>query len=277
VPSYWKAGEVIILLKPGKPATEVTSYRPISLLPVLSILFEKLLLKRPIIEEKQIIPNHQFDFRDKHSTIDQVHRITTIIEKALEEQQVCSTVFLDVAQSFDTVWHDGLFYKLELLLPTEYSQILKSYLSERYFCVKQEDEYSGLKPIKAGVPQGSVLCPVLYLILVYTSDIPQPEGTTVATFANDTAIMAVGGDVQDATNKLQRAADEISNWTDQWLIKLNGGKLTHLTFTNKRRPYVPIIINGKTIPHSLTAKYLGMTLDAKLRWKVHVKKKKGRA
>jgi hypothetical protein len=78
------------------------------------------------------------------------------------------------------VWHDGLFYKLELLLPTEYRQILKSYLSERYFRVKQEDEYSGLKPIKAGVPQGSVLGPVLYLI--YTSDIPQPEGTTVATF-----------------------------------------------------------------------------------------------
>jgi hypothetical protein len=148
-----------MLLKPGKPATEVTSYRPISLLPVLSKLFEKLLLKRlkPIIEEKQIIPNHQFGFRDKHSTIDQVHRITSIIEKALEEQQVCSTVFLDVAQAFDTVWHEGLFYKLEMLLPTEYSQILKSYLSERYFRVEQEVEYSGLKPIKTGVPQGSVL------------------------------------------------------------------------------------------------------------------------
>jgi uncharacterized FlaG/YvyC family protein len=66
VPSYWKAAEVIMLLKPGKPATEVTSYRPISLLPVLSKLFEKLLLKRlkPIIDEKQIIPNHQFGFRD---------------------------------------------------------------------------------------------------------------------------------------------------------------------------------------------------------------------
>jgi hypothetical protein len=83
--------------------------------------------------------------------------------------------------------------------------------------------------------------------------------------------------VQDATNKLQRAADEISNWTDQWLIKLNGGKSTHVTFTNKRYHYVPIKMNGKRIPHSLTAKYLGMRLDAKLRWKVHVKKKKGRA
>jgi hypothetical protein len=174
-----------MLPKPGNPATEVTSYKPISLLPVLSKLFYKLLVQRlkPIIEEKQIIPNHQFGFREKHLTIDQ--KITTIIEKALEKQQVCSTVFLDVAKAFDTVWHEGLFYKLEQLLPMEYSQILKSYLSERYIRVKQEDEYSG--PINAGVPQGSVLGPVLYLI--YTSDIPQPEGTTAA----------VVGDVQDAT------------------------------------------------------------------------------
>jgi hypothetical protein len=162
---------------------------------------------------------------------------------------------LDVAQAFDKVWHEGLFHKLELLLPTEYSQIPKSYLSEHYFRVKQDDEYSGLKPIKAGVPQGSVLGPVLYLI--YTSNLPQPEGTTAATFADHTAIMAVGGDVEEATNKLQRAADEISNWTSQWLIKLNGDKSIHVNFTNKRCHHVPIIMNGKTISHSLTAKYLG--------------------
>jgi len=93
--------------KPGKPVNEVTSYRPISLLPILSKLFEKLLLKRlkPILDEKQIIPTHQFGFRNKHSMIGQLHRITTIIEKALEEKQVCSTTFLDVAQAFDRVWH----------------------------------------------------------------------------------------------------------------------------------------------------------------------------
>ena len=96
--------------------------------------------------------------------------------------------------------------------------MLKSYLTDRYFWVKQGEEYSELKPIKAGVPQGSVQGPVLYLI--HTSDIPQPAGTTVATFADDTAIMAVGADVEEATETLQ-AANTINNWTKQWLIKLN--------------------------------------------------------
>ena len=96
----------------------------------------------------------------------------------------------------------------------------------------------------------------------------------MATFADDTAIMAVGGDVEEATDKLQRAANVINKWTRQWLIKFNADKSVQVNFINKRCPHIPIIMNGKPIPHSQTAKYLGMTLDAKLRWKVHVKKKK---
>jgi hypothetical protein len=86
-----------------------------------------------------------------------MHKITTIIEKTLEAKKVFSTVFLDVAQGFDKVWHEGLFHKIEQLLPAEYSQLLKSHLFDQYFGVKQDDEYSELKQIKAGVPQGSVL------------------------------------------------------------------------------------------------------------------------
>ena len=176
VPTQWRAAEVIMVPKPGKPVNEVSSYRPISLLSIMSKLFEKLVLKglTSILDARHTIPQHQFGFCRQHSTLDQVHRITAIIEHALEEKQVCATMFLDVAQVFDKVWHAGLLNKIEQLLPTEYSQLLKSYLTDRYFRVKQGEEYSDLNPVKAGVPQGSVLRPVMYLI--FTSDIPQPEG-----------------------------------------------------------------------------------------------------
>jgi hypothetical protein len=86
--------------------------------------------------------------------------------------------------------------------------------------------------------------------------------------------MAVEADVEEVTVKLQRAAADINNWTRQWLIKLNEDKSTHVNFTNGRCHHIPIIMNGKTIPHSQTAKYLDMMLEAELRWKVHVKKKR---
>lgn len=274
VPDLWKVSEVIMIPKPGKPLHEAGSYRPISLLPVLSKLFEKLLLKRlkPILENKNLIPEHQFGFREKHSTIEQVHRITNIIEKALEEKKVCSTVFLDVAQAFDKVWHTGLIYKLRSMLPKEFSEILESYLSNRVFRVRQDEAYSELKEIKAGVPQGSVLGPVLYLL--YTCDIPELENSTIATFADDTAIMAIGDSHKEAAEKTQMAINEVYEWTKKWRIKLNQSKSIHVDFTNKKFQYHPIYINHQQIPHGNTAKYLGITLDAKLRWKAHVKKKR---
>lgn len=274
VPQLWKVAEVIMIPKPGKPPHETSSYRPISLLPVLSKVFEKLLARRlnQLIESRNLIPNHQFGFRKKHSTIDQVHRITNVIEKALEEKQVCSVIFLDVAQAFDKVWHKGLVHKLYKQLPTQYADILQSYISDRYFRIKQNEEYSELKPIKAGVPQGSVLGPILYLL--YTNDLPTLEHNTVATFADDTAILALGQNNLESTEKLQSAIDEVQVWTQKWKIKLNETKSSHVDFTNNRIFYKPVYINGNEVPYSNTAKYLGITLDAKLRWKPHVKRKK---
>lgn len=273
VPSMWKVAEVIMIQKPGKPPHEASSYRPISLLPILSKVFEKLLILRmnPIIENKKLIPNHQFGFRTKHSTIDQVHRITNVIEKSLEERKVCSVIFLDVAQAFDKVWHQGLIQKINMQLPKSYADILKSYITDRYFRIKEGEEYSELKPISAGVPQGSVLGPILYLL--YTNDLPTLEQNTVATFADDTAIMAVGENNTVSTRKLQVAVNKVQEWTKKWRIKLNENKSVHVDFTNKKIVYKPVTINELNIPYSNSAKYLGLTLDAKLRWKPHVKKK----
>lgn len=260
--------------KPGKPANEVSSHRPISLLPIISKLFEKIFLKRlkPIIEEKCIIPIHQFGFREKHATIDQVHRLTDRLEKALEEKKICSAVFLDVAQAFDKVWHQGLEHKFKQLLPEQHSMLLKSYISGRMFRIRCEDQYSELRPIKAGVPQGSVLGPLLYLL--YTYDIPVTEQTTVATFADDTCILAVGKTEQEANEILQDALNQVNAWTKSWRIRLNENKSVHVNFTNKHTGQMPITINNHIIPYANMAKYLGMNLDAKLRWKEHIKKKR---
>lgn len=274
VPSIWKVAEVIMIQKPGKPPNETTSYRPISLLPIISKLFEKLFLKRlkPIIERKALIPTHQFGFRNQHSTVDQVHRIISNIERSLEEKKVCSAIFLDVAQAFDKVWHQGLNHKLEKNLPRQFSELLKSYIADRLFRIKQEDAYSDLYEIKAGVPQGSVLGPILYLL--YTNDIPTTNQATIATFADDTAILAVGEGTEETTELLQQAINEIDTWTKRWRIKLNESKSVHINFMNKKDEYVPVTLNNSILPHANTAKYLGMNLDAKLRWKEHIKKKR---
>jgi hypothetical protein len=194
--------------KPGKNLGEVESYRPISLLPIMSKLFEKLILKRlkPIIAEKHLVPTNRFGLRKNHSKIDQVHRITDVIEKTLENKGVCSAVFLDIAQAFDRVWHRGLLHKLRLLLPDHFYLLLKSYLTNRHFRVRHEDSYSELKLIKAGVPQGSVLGPVLYLLYI-------KRDNTMATFADDTAVMAVGETVDISTRKLQSAVNKVAIWT----------------------------------------------------------------
>lgn len=94
-PMQWKKVQVIMLLKPGKPPERATSYRPISLLPRMSKLFERLLLKRlkPLIEERYLIPDLQFGFKNKHSTIDQVHRVTSVISKAFEGNNTAAECF----------------------------------------------------------------------------------------------------------------------------------------------------------------------------------------
>ena len=104
-PAQWKVSQIVTILKPGKPADEVTSYRPISLLPILLKLFEKLFLTRlqPLLHEQWTIPDHQFGFRQKHATIEQVHRVTNAITEALETHKYCTAAFLDISQAFDKV------------------------------------------------------------------------------------------------------------------------------------------------------------------------------
>jgi hypothetical protein len=132
--------------------------------------------------------------------------------------------------------------------------------------------YSELKFINAGVPQGSVLGPVLYLL--HINDLPRTLYSTTAMFADDTAVMAVGECNENLTKKLQSSLNKIAIWTKKWRFKLNESISVHIDFTKKLITQRPIYTNGTQIPHANTTKYLGMTLDTKLRWKEHIKMKR---
>ena len=273
-PQQWKIAQIILIPKPGKDLKELTSYRPISLLSIVSKVFEKLLLKRlkPIIKEKKLTPIHQFGFREQHSTIEQIHRVASKINQALQTKVYCSAAFLDISQAFDKVWHTGLLFKLKKSLPHDFYMILNSYLSNRKFNIKYLDSESSTCPIESGVPQGSVLGPILYIL--YTADLPITNQTTVATFADDTAIMALHPDHSMASKLLQENLNKIEKWLKIWRIKANETKSIHVTFTMKKGNCPPVTMNGQELPQAESAKYLGMHLDRRLTWKTHIWKKR---
>jgi hypothetical protein len=113
-PAQWKVAKIILHLKPCKPPNEPMSYRPISLLSILSKVYEKLLLHRllPIIENNRLLPDHQYGFRQRRSTTHQTRLIVNKINEALETKQYCSAAFLDTSQAFNKVWHTGQLHKL---------------------------------------------------------------------------------------------------------------------------------------------------------------------
>jgi len=176
---------------------------PLSLLPTISRVLEKLILKRINKESnpQDWIPNHQFGFRQAHSTIQQCHRVADTINKALENHQFCTAAFLDVSQAFDKVWHPGLLFKIKKILSIKYYNLLKSYLQERHYVTKYNNETSCSFQIHSGVPQESILGPLLYIL--YTSNLPTSRDTKMGTFADDTAIFATHADPTTASRNLQ--------------------------------------------------------------------------
>lgn len=273
-PDVWKISQVIMIPKPGKPVEETSSYRPISLTPVLSKLWEKVFLTRlkASLEESGIIPEHQFGFRQQHSTIEQVHRVYHTVRQCLERKEYCSAAFIDIQQAFDKVWHKGLLCKIKQLLPHSLYMILASYLKDRFFQVKQQDARSSFYSCAAGVPQGSVLGPVLYNI--FTCDMPMSPDVTVATFADDAAFLSCSKDPALASYMLQKQLDKTNVWLKKWRIKSSASKSQHITFTLKTGDCPFIKLGEEILPETTCVKYLGFYMDRRLTWRDHIKHKR---
>ncbi len=125
--------------------------------------------------------------------------------------------------------------------------------------------------IQAGLPPGSVLGPHLYLL--YTADVPPPRNVMLATFADDTALLAKHHDYQTAVTMLQTATDGISQWTKKWKIKINETKSMRVDFALRPHGHQPILIDNIPVPQATTVKYLGVHLDSKLTWRNHILQK----
>lgn len=131
-----------------------------------------------------------------------------------------------------------------------------------------KNDTSSLFQIKSGVPQGSILGPLLYLLFTY--DLPNSLGTEIATFADDTAIISSNQNPEIASLLLQSSLNSVSCWLKRWRIKVNGSKCVHITFTTRRQSCPPVSLQGVQIPVANEVKYLGMHLDRRLTWRTHI-------
>ena len=173
LPKTWRRATVVALLKPNKPAQDPKSYRPISLLCVPFKILERMIQSRidPVVDPQ--LPREQAGFRRGRSTVDQVTLLTQDIEDSFQNNEKAGVVFLDLTAAYDTVWHRGLHLKLLRIIPDRHMMgFIMEMLSNRSFVVHTNDgQRSRLRIMKNGVPQCSVLSPMLFNI--YISDLPE--------------------------------------------------------------------------------------------------------
>jgi hypothetical protein len=150
--------------------------------------------------------------------------------------------------------------------------VILSYLADRNFAVRHNYTLSDHYPIEAGVPQGSVLAPLLFLIL--TADIPQAGHTTIAPFADDVAVLPANEDPVSATRHLQTHLNSLAEWYTRCRIQVNQGKSAQVTFTTRTNVCPPLTFNNAPIPVAAEGACLGLHLDRRRTWQTHIRAKR---
>ena len=273
-PDIMKIARINPIFK-AKDKTDISNYRPISILPTLSKVFEKVIFKRlySFLEKYSILSENQFGFRPKHSTIDAIIQFTNQITEGFKNKKTSVGLFCDLSKAFDTIDHGILIKKLHYYgIRGLALQLIKSYLTERKMYVQIEQSKSNQLILTHGVPQGSILGPLLFII--YINDLPNSLCHGNATmFADDTNILKSAHNTQILIKEMNEDANNLYNWFSANKLSLNISKTYFIVFSkskNVKLSGLKIKIGNTEIERKETTLFLGMHIDSKLNWHEHI-------
>ena len=274
LPQDWKDATITLAFKKGDPSL-LTNYRPISLLSVTAKVQERIVYDQLSAHLSPYLPIHQSGFRANDGTELQLARLVHQISSARDSGQTVLSCFFDLSKAFDRVWHQGLMAKLSHLgLSGKAHSRFLEYLTHRRQRVMLDGQCSHWLDIPAGVPQGSVLGPLLFL--AYTVDLPSAcvNSTTVCSqFADDTALVTTSKSLATAEQDLQLAVTSAGEWLRTWHLLVNPSKTVVMMFYHPNRPppRQPFIqLHGTTLSVVSQHKHLGLVLESSLRWTSYV-------
>ena len=275
-PKKWKEATGTMIPKPKKDPKIVTNYRPISLLSCVGKLFEKILANRirSKLEEENFFNLWQIGYRNKRCAMEHVLRLVDDAQIAQTKNQVGAAVFIDVEKAFDSVWHDGLKYKLmNSNLPRKIVRLMASFITNRKIAVNINGTISDQIPLNAGTPQGSVLSPLLFLI--YVNDIPIDPlniNVSVSQFADDLGFLTIAKNGRIIQYRLAKTLSDLEIWCSKWRIKLNAKKTQLLLIrqTKQRNLNINLELFGEKLINTDNTKLLGVTLEENLSFKAHI-------
>uniref|UniRef100_A0A8C6TXT2 Reverse transcriptase domain-containing protein n=1 Tax=Neogobius melanostomus TaxID=47308 RepID=A0A8C6TXT2_9GOBI len=240
-PTALKSAIVTPIYKSGDKQA-ISNYRPISLLPVFSKAIEKVVAEQLTthLENESLLHPMQFGFRTNHSTETACCYFMESIKSSLDTGKVVGAVFLDLRKAFDTVNHLVLLSKLKQYnLSINTLSWIKSYLAGHAQCVRVSEAVSPLRECTMGVPQGSILGPLLFSL--YINDLPSVcDDVDVQMYADDTVIYTDGKDHEQVATKLSKAMDKISIWLNDSCLTLNVSKTATMFFSTKpNKKHIP--------------------------------------
>ena len=272
-PSELKIANVVPIFKSGDEMV-FSNYRPVSVLPVFSKLLERLMYNRLIsfINENKLLYDYQFGFQKGKSTYMAMVMLIDKISDALDRGDCVIGVFLDFSKAFDTVDHKILLQKLNIYgIKNVPLQWFESYLSERTQYVTYNSVKSTREKVNCGVPQGSILGPLLFLL--YINDLSSvSEYCYSVLFADDTNVFISGENIDVLCSRLNEELECIREWLCCNKLSLNVSKTHYMIFTprNKIVHDIDVKIHGVSVERVYATKFLGVIIDSKLTWKPHV-------